>query len=267
MCALELEFSLRFKCPHSIYEVMKRKRISNVEIKIRRLPKNRGISFKLRANKKSKLRAALNSLLYPLMALTDVDFLCDPRIIEEKDVESRLEEIIRAMRYGKLVIFPTETAYGIATSMLSEKGIKNIYRVKKRPETKPISCIMRKEHIREYVHCNDLCWELVEKFMPGPLTLVVRKKENLYSNSDKVAFRVSSSPVANLLCREFPISATSANISGKPTNYDFLSVYRDFKDAKEVAFFINGGNLKKIPPSTIYDVEKRKVLREGPVKL
>ena len=138
----------------------------------------------------------------------------------------KLKQPAEAIKNGGIVIFPTETVYGIGTNGLDEKAIKKLYEVKQRPLNKPISLLVNSfDMINEVAKdITDLEYTLIKKFFPGPLTIILKKKDIvpdiLTANSDTVGIRMPANEIALKLIEyaSVPIATPSANISGKPIN-------------------------------------------------
>jgi len=182
-----------------------------------------------------------------------------------------IKEAVESIKNGGLVVYPTETSYGIGCDATNPTAVKKLYKIKGRGKTKPISIIVSDlKMISKYGEITDRVRHLVEKFMPGPLTIVIKKKKTTlgFLSRGGIAFRISSHPVANVLVKDvgLPITATSANLSGAPPIYDVDEVVRTFKS--RVDMILDCGSLKGIAPSTIIDMRngKLKIIREGPIK-
>lgn len=168
---------------------------------------------------------------------------------------------ITALRRGGVIIYPTETAYGLGAYFFNTKAVTRIYRIKRRPKGWMLSVIVGSHNaVKRYAKLDAPTLRLVRKFMPGPLTIVSRMK-----GRKSLAWRIPSHWFALELVKRFgkPITATSANISGQPQLYQFEDVRRTFDGKVDV--IVNAGNLPKRTPSTIYDVHTTKVLRKGPI--
>ena len=134
-------------------------------------------------------------------------------------------DIIRAKKIlneGNLVIFPTETVYGLGGSATNYDAIKKIYKIKNRPHDNPIICHFKDlDSVEKNFYFNNTSYRLAEKFWPGPLTLILEKKESsticpeLSNNKNFVGCRIPNHPIALQLLKklDFPIAAPSANIS------------------------------------------------------
>jgi len=168
---------------------------------------------------------------------------------------------VAALRRGRIIAYPTETAYGLGCNLDNAKVVSRIYRLKRRPKGKLLSVIVGSAAIaKQHVKLDDRTHKLVRKFMPGPLTLVSFSK-----GKGSLAWRIPSHWFALELSKRFgkPIISTSANISGRQTPYKIDDVKRTFDGKVDV--IIDGGNLPKRTPSTIFDVNTMKILRKGPI--
>lgn len=192
--------------------------------------------------------------------------------IETNKIDKKIiRTAVKILKWGKLVIYPTETCYGLGCDWFNTNAIKKIYKIKKRDQKKPLPIIVSsRKMIDEYAIITPKMRKMMKKFMPGPLTIIAKTKE--WVRKDKgmtsIAFRISSNPVAMSLVKSMkvPIVATSANISGEPPLYIIENVIKFFKG--NVEMIIDYGNLEKIKPSTCVDMTngEMNVIREGPVK-
>lgn len=178
------------------------------------------------------------------------------------------------IKEGKIVIFPTETVYGIGTNGFKSDSIKKIYELKKRDFNKPISLLVNSIDMIQTVAKNitNLEYALINRFCPGPFTIILKKKKEvpdiLTANGDTVGIRMPDSLIAKTLIdySEVPIATPSANISGKPSGTSVDNIMKDFKDS--VDCIIDNGESKLGIASTIVKVENEKpiILREGSIK-
>ena len=184
--------------------------------------------------------------------------------------KDNIKKAARIIRKGGLIIYPTETCYGLGADATNVKAIKRVYKVKKRPYSKPIHIIVSSLQMMEkYGEITKEIRFLVKKFMPGPLSIVTRKKKTIprVLNPKEITFRIPGNSAALRLVKEakIPITATSANISKQPPLYKIKDVIKNFENKLEM--ILDCGNLKKVKPSTFIDMKsKPKILREGPIK-
>ena len=185
----------------------------------------------------------------------------------------KLKEISQIIKNGGIVVFPTETVYGIGTNGLNKEAISRLYEVKQRPINKPISLLVSSIDMAEMVakDITDMEYKLMEKFFPGPLTIILKKKsivpDNLTNNTDTVGIRMPDNIIAKKLIEyaNVPIATPSANISGKPSGTNIENIMEDFKD--KVDYYIDGGQSKLGIGSTIVKIENGYplILREGSI--
>lgn len=179
-----------------------------------------------------------------------------------------IEKAAKILKEGGVIIFPTETSYGLAVDATNETAITKMVKAKEQPEEKNISIIVSDlEQAKKFGKITPEAETLAKKFMPGPLTLVVEKQYNVPNALalKTIAFRISSNRIATLLCKALgnPITATSANLHGRPNIYSGREVIKQF--GNRVHMIIDAGELPKNPPSTMYDLINKRVLRFGPI--
>ncbi|MEK6973023.1 MAG: L-threonylcarbamoyladenylate synthase [archaeon] len=167
-----------------------------------------------------------------------------------------------------IVIYPTETSYGLGCKFNCKNAIKKIFQIKKRGKDKKLPVIVAsKKMAYDFFELNQDARKLVNKFMPGPLTLIVNGKKRMPKEigETKVAFRISSNKFACELSRAIncPVISTSANLSGRENIYAEKEL---FAFDKHVDLIFTAGNLKNKKPSTIYDTTENKIIRQGLIK-
>ena len=189
---------------------------------------------------------------------------------------NELDEVIDIINSNGIIIFPTETVYGIGGNALSENVIKHIYEVKNRPSQKPLSILLKsKKEIEKYAEItSDIERKIIEKFMPGPITLIMKKKENVLSDlvtagNSTIGIRIPNEKIIKQILERlnFPIVAPSANISGEPSVTKAEDISKEF-DGK-IDAIIDGGICKEKISSTIIQIIDNKpvILREGSIRL
>jgi L-threonylcarbamoyladenylate synthase len=185
---------------------------------------------------------------------------------------SLLEEAAEALKKDKTVIFPTETVYGLGANGLSENAISKIYKAKGRPTDNPLILHLSKlEDIVKYTYFPHNLYEKIETLIPGPITFVLKRKNNvpdlITAGRDTVAIRIPEHPIANKLIElsELPIAAPSANLSGKPSPTHPDHVIEDMEN--RVDYIISSGKLDFGIESTILNLTEKipTLLRPGPI--
>lgn len=176
------------------------------------------------------------------------------------------------IRNGGIVAFPTETVYGLGGNALDPSAAEKIYAAKGRPSDNPL--IVHLSDYRtagQYCHTTPLFFEIADAFMPGPLTVVLKKRsvipDTVTGGLDTVGIRVPSHPVARELIElaGVPIAAPSANRSGKPSPTSFSHVLHDLDG--RVDAIIDGGSCQFGVESTIIKLadDNLQLLRPGAV--
>jgi len=180
----------------------------------------------------------------------------------EKNV---ISEAARILKGGGIVSFPTETVYALGADAYNEEMVAKIYRIKRRDRSKPFSVFLKgAEDARKVVDfVSDDAEKLMEKFLPGPLTLVFKstysKLSLVLAKGDKLGIRVSPSKlVARLLeAVGVPLTATSSNISGKKSCVAANRVFYFFNG--RIDLILDGGKSRVFLPSTVLDVSGEEV--------
>lgn len=178
------------------------------------------------------------------------------------------------LKDGAIVVYPTETFYGLGGLATLESVAERIYRLKGREvgKTFPFVASDLEMVLQLIAQPSDLFFKLAERFWPGPLTLVLPARENilpdiLYGPGRTIAVRVPPLDWLRDLIRRSGslLISTSANLSGQPPVDSFSEVYAIFRD--QVDIFINGGQTPGEKPSTIIDLTGAEptCLREGKI--
>lgn len=161
--------------------------------------------------------------------------------------ESEIERAARAIRGGELVVYPTETVYGLGADALDPEAVERVFEAKGRPRSNPLSmAVPDAETAVEYAELTDRERRFVREFLPGPVTVVVEAgseiPEALTAGRDRVGIRIPDHPVAlALLERVAPITATSANRSGAPSVRRVAELDPGIREAASVVLEGDGG--------------------------
>ena len=188
--------------------------------------------------------------------------------------EEILNEIVKVLDSDGLIIFPTDTVYGIACNSFSDNAIKRLFNAKNRDFSKPINVLTDSVEKIKLVasSINEKETELVNKYLPGNLTIILDKKKEvsnlLTANMPTIGVRIPNNDIALQILKAYPypLATTSANISGNKEGSKIEDFIKDFKDTVDIV--IDFGELYDLP-STIVRVEDNeiKVLREGSLKI
>ncbi len=185
--------------------------------------------------------------------------------------ESQINKAIQILKKSGVIIYPTETVYGLGADINSREAVERIYEIKGREKTKALSIACLKEDIEKYAEVTDLAKFLIANFLPGPLTLVLKKKETVprwITNSEYVGIRVPDNELVQKLLKKFgsAITSTSANISGKKDCVSAKEIPAKIKE--KVDLIIDEGETKYKGPSTVVQVNgKIKILRHGVIEV
>lgn len=184
-----------------------------------------------------------------------------------------LEEAGELIRQGKIVVFPTETVYGIGTNGLDKNAVKKLYEVKQRPLNKPISLLVSNMEMVNSIakDITEIEYKIMEKFFPGPLTIILKKKDIVpnvvTAGQNTVGIRMPRGEIARKRVEyaDVPIATPSANISGEPSGTNLQEIKKHFEG--KVDYFIDGGNSELGLASTIVQVVdgKPQILRQGSI--
>lgn len=198
--------------------------------------------------------------------------------LNKKNKEKALLEAVKIFQNGGLVIYPTETCYGAGVLATNSDAVKKLLKYKKRPSGKAISiAVADKKMASEYVEINKTAESVYKKFLPGPVTVVSKSKntvaEGLESEFNTLGIRIPNYQFMLEVIENIglPITATSANSSGKKTPYKIEDISGNLTENQKelIDLIIDAGELPKNPPSTIVDTtrESMQVLREGKLDL
>lgn len=195
-------------------------------------------------------------------------------VLDGKEDSKFIKEAAECIKKDGIVAFPTETVYGLGANALKAECVKKIFEAKGRPQDNPLIIHVASKEIDKYVkNVPEVAKKLMEKFWPGPLTLILEKRDivpmQTSANLNTIGIRMPNNKVALELIKEsgVPIAAPSANISGRPspTTIDVC-----VEDLKGKADYIIGGEKCDVGlESTIVDctVEPPLVLRPGGITL
>lgn len=182
------------------------------------------------------------------------------RIDDTTEYSAQLKEAASIILSDGLVVFPTETVYGLGGNALLADAAKKIYSAKGRPSDNPLIIhIAEPKDAEKYAFVSDIYYDLAKEFMPGPLTVIMPKRDcipySVTGGLETVAVRCPSHPIAHALIKEcgVPIAAPSANLSGKPSPTSAKYVLEDMNG--RVDMIIDGGECEIGLESTIVSID------------
>ncbi len=176
--------------------------------------------------------------------------------------KAALIDAAEKIKGGGIVAFPTETFYGLGVTYSDTEALTKLFEIKRRPKDKPMLLIIGDVSALAVIASapEKIAWRIIERFWPGPLTVLLAAKPGLpelvTGGSGKVAVRVPGKSFALDLARAvgYPLTATSANISGMPPSENPGDVIGYFGDS--INLLIDGGRAPGGKPSTIIDMSK-----------
>jgi L-threonylcarbamoyladenylate synthase len=189
------------------------------------------------------------------------------------EAPENLAAAVKALKRGHVIVFPTETLYGLGTDALNEAAVEIVFQLKGRDPSNPIPVLVANQEMLHTLVAKvpTTAQKLMDRHWPGPLTLVLPGQKNipkrLCNPEGKVGVRISSQPIATLLVNGLgrPLTATSANPSGKEPARTLQEAKTYF--AGRVELFVDGGTLTSKSGSTVVEVmeDSIKIIREGEI--
>jgi L-threonylcarbamoyladenylate synthase len=176
-----------------------------------------------------------------------------------------LTDAVAAIRRGDLVVYPTETVYGLGANALDSEAVERVFEAKGRSRDKPISMALPElSAAADYTRMTDRERRFCERFLPGPVTVLVERTKRipdaLVAGRDRVGLRVPDHEIARELARRTgPITATSANRSGEPSARRVDEIAPDLLERVTV---VDGGETPG-GESTVVDVSAGRIVRRG----
>jgi len=177
---------------------------------------------------------------------------CDPQGIQKAS---------KVVSDGGIIVFPTDTVYGVGCNPFNKKAVDKIYKIKNRPKSKPFPILVYSmKEANQIADFDSDSQRLAEKFWPGPLTLILKLKDSSIKKSldieEKVAIRIPNNKcLLELLSTCKFLIGTSANISGQES---FTNSEECYKSLSDFDVFLDGGNLEGKGESTILEIKDGK---------
>ena len=216
--------------------------------------------------------------------------------LKKQSVTACVKDAVTELQAGGVIIYPTDTLYGLGADALSDKAVGKVYKIKGRDERKPVHAIVADMKMMEkYAEVPDMARMLAKEFLPGPLTLILKKKAGIKTGIakgiTKIGFRIPDNPFCLALAKKFgkPITTTSANRSGRKTELtvgailkqlgadnSYSNVLKNIRIRKKVPIGLIGlvvdagdppaGGAER-QPSTVVDLSGKEpvILREGAI--
>ena len=185
---------------------------------------------------------------------------------ENPDIDL-INEAIDIMVEGGVILYPTDTVYGLGANIFNNDAVKRIYEIKRRDHSKPLSILVQDTDGLELVaDLKKSSREIVNKWLPGPFTFILNKKRTVspyVSASAKVGVRIPDYRIARMLAALFPITTTSANLTNECTLSNPQDILKQI--GSDIDLVIDVGDLGKAKPSTVIDLSSSKptLVRNG----
>ena len=182
-----------------------------------------------------------------------------------------IKKSVEIIENGGIIVFPTDTVYGIGCNPYDANAVKKIYQIKSREKIKSLPVLASSiEIVKQISTIDEFTEKIIKKYWPGPLTLILKLKDKNLKKSlnleDKIAVRIPNSVCTlKLLNKCNLLVGTSANVSGDSS---FTDPQECMKNVKNYDVFVDGGTITSKGESTIIEIENEKihVIREGALK-
>jgi L-threonylcarbamoyladenylate synthase len=194
------------------------------------------------------------------------------KILKVECNEEGIKKTSQIIKEGGIVVFPTDTVYGIGCNPYNEKAVKKIYEIKSREKIKALPVLAYSiDIVKKIVVIDKFTENILQKNWPGPLTLILELKDQELKKSlnlqNKIAVRIPDSDCTLKLLEKCElVVGTSANISG---NASYTDPNNCIKNIKNYDLFLNGGTITSKGESTIIEIKNEaiKIIREGALKM
>ncbi|WP_295722667.1 L-threonylcarbamoyladenylate synthase [uncultured Methanobrevibacter sp.] len=179
-----------------------------------------------------------------------------------------INKAIDILKDDGVILYPTDTIYGLGANIFSEKGVRRVYKIKQRSFKKPLSVsVSNFEGLSLIADISEENKKIMENYLPGPYTFLLKKRDIVpplvTSYTSKVGVRIPDNTISRLLSMNFPITTTSANISDEEVLTNPEKIVKQLKG--DVDLIMDIGPIKSSTPSTIIDLTKEKasLVRKG----
>lgn len=197
-------------------------------------------------------------------------------VLNVSNQQDIIDQTIKIIKVGGLVIFPSDTVYGLLVDATNQQAVEKLIAFKNRPAGKAISVFVSDMNmLQNYVYVDRQQLTLLKRLFPGPFTIILKSKHQLVklleSEKKTLGIRIPDYPLINQLVKKFtkPITATSANLSYDHPYYNVLSLLKSLSTEKKqlIDLIVDAGDLPHNKPSTIIDITKPevKILRQGDI--
>jgi L-threonylcarbamoyladenylate synthase len=175
---------------------------------------------------------------------------------------------LKALKKGELIIYPTDTLYALGADIYNENAVRKVFNIKQRPYSVPLPVAVSSiQAIESIAYMNDAAYEISNKFLPGSLTIILKKKlsvpDIVTSGKDTIAVRIPNHPIAlELLSKCGPLTVTSANLHHEKTQGTITDILKQL--GTDIPICLNDGK-RDVAPSTIVDLSTSipRIIRKG----
>lgn len=184
-------------------------------------------------------------------------------LVEKEDIK----KVVKSLQQGEVVAFPTETVFGLGVQYGNLDYLEEIYELKNRDHSKAVTLMVaQREDIEKYAYISEQAKKIIDAFMPGMITLILKKKDtvdNRYTAGlETIGIRIPDDPfVLELLNRVGPMLVTSANISGKPALLNEQEVFQEFNH--KIHLIVKGKCVNNLASTVVQIDDEVKILRQG----
>jgi len=191
--------------------------------------------------------------------------------VNQRNSKQIINVAAESIKGGKVLVFPTDTIYGLLADATNKKAVSRLLKIKKRAKAKPIPIFVKNlKMAKKLAVINKRQEEFLKEVWPGKVTAVLKRKDGLpkilFGKKKTIGLRIPDYKLIKELFKKInhPLAETSANISGKPTPKKIREIIKQFKNKREQPdLIINAGDSKTTKPSTVIDLTKGfKVLRK-----
>lgn len=182
--------------------------------------------------------------------------------------ETDLKEAVRVLREGGIILYPTDTIWGIGCDARNEDAVKKIYALKRREDSKSMLVLVDSEGMlqRTVKEVPEIAWQLIDVAV-NPMTIIydeaVGVASNLTADDGSLGIRITNERFSNKLCERLrgPIVSTSANISGKPTPHNFHEISKEIIEGVDYVCKFRQKERKATSPSNIIKITKGNIIK------
>lgn len=181
----------------------------------------------------------------------------------QKEIAEDIQQAVQTMRSGGLILYPTDTIWGIGCDATNADAVRRIYELKQRDDSKALICLVDSPNrMQQYSRSiPDVAWDLID-YAQNPLTLIVdgalNLAPNLVAQDGSIAIRVTRERISHDLCYRFQkaVVSTSANLSGQPAPRNFMEISPEIIQGVDYVMKARQNDVTKGEPSQIVKISK-----------